>query len=262
MDDKDIEELKELAWTQKWVTDNRWGMEEYKDEMLNIIRRVISILTNNPDILPKPPADNDLELPNKDYEPPTMLIPGNDFPIVGRSFTKQEFIDYVSWLRANKADEWKWNPTGITVHHTAYPDLSMRPNGWSEENMKSLRHFYRNTRGWGSGPHLFTDDTDDCIWVLTPLTHRGVHASSFNSSRYGIEMLGNFDNSSDYSSERGQKSIENGQWATAILMKYADIGTDRMNFHRHDPRTSKSCPGKLINFDKFEEQVLAKYEQL
>ena len=187
------------------------------------------------------------------YEPPEWRVKGDDFPIVGRRFTVDTFRRYLQWVKAN--EKFLWTPTGITIHHTAAPNLAQRPNGFSEQHMLNLRSYYKDERGWKSGPHIFTDDNG--IWVFTPLSRKGVHATSFNATRFGIEMLGDFDGK-DFDDPRGKASIENGQWAAAVLIKELEISKARINFHRHDPKTDKTCPGKRIDFTDFEKAVHSK----
>jgi hypothetical protein len=146
------------------------------------------------------------------------------------------------------------------MHHTGFPDLSIRPNGFTEQHMLNMRHGYLNDRGWHHGPHIYTDDHG--IWVFNPLSQRGVHAVSFNSTRYGIEMLGNFDNEADYTNPRGVVSRDHGMFAAAVLMKHAGISTAKLNFHRHDRETRKTCPGKRVNFAEFEQTVLGIVEKV
>ena len=157
-------------------------------------------------------------------------------------------------------DNMKWNPTGITVHHTASPSLSMRPNGFETKHMGYLRDYYKGTLGWSSGPHLFVDENG--IWVHTPLTKRGVHARSFNASRIGIEMLGDYSYADDPNAGRGKKVLDMTKIAAALLMKHLKIDSSKLNFHRHDPETSKDCPGKKIEFSSFEDNVIDLYESL
>ena len=67
----------------------------------------------------------------------------------------------------------------------------MRPHGLKVQHIRNIRDYYENTKGWSSGPHLFTDE--DQIWGMCPFSEKGVHARSFNSHSVGIEVLGNYD---------------------------------------------------------------------
>lgn len=249
------EELKDLAYENLWYIENRWTVEEQQANAKRVAEKILAIATGatvEPVTVPEPQSEFSSVVIPDSFTPPEWLVNGNDFPIVGRRFAPGEFVAYVKWVQENET--YTWNPTGITMHHTAFPDLSMRPNGFTEQHMLNMRHGYLNDNGWSHGPHIFTDDHG--IWVFNPLSIRGVHAVSYNSTRYGIEMLGNFDNADEFADERGLFSRYNGKFAAAVLMKHAGISTAKLNFHRHDPETTKSCPGTHVNFSEFEEEVL------
>lgn len=202
------------------------------------------------------------EQPKQGWTPPSWLIEG-DFPIIGRRFTPGEFLTFLRYEAAIPRVN-RFQATGVTAHHTFHPDLDMRPNGFTEQHMRNLRSYYRSEipgqkKAWKSGPHVFTDDNG--IWAFTPPHLRGVHAVSFNN-RFGVEMLGNFDDRDDFRDPRGKRSIQHGQFAIAALMVVHRIPRDRVNFHRHDPETSKTCPGTEIDFEDFERGVLDWYDQL
>jgi|LULW01.1.fsa_nt_gb hypothetical protein len=256
------------VWTEVWRLNNGHygGLGEVnRKHLLSVFYGLLGHSSEDHSVSPAPirpivkeASRTSFPIGNIDgYRPPEWLVGGNDFPIVGRRFSSSEFVAY---LRSSDLKHMEWEPTGITVHHTAYPHLGMRPEGFTEAHMKNLRSYYKNTRGWRSGPHLFTDDNG--IWVLTPLTKRGVHAASFNASRIGIEMLGDFDHKDDPDNGRGRICTDFAKFAAAALMKYVPISTGKLNFHRHDPLTSKTCPGKNIDFQLFEEDVIAIYDTL
>jgi hypothetical protein len=256
------EELRELAEKNRWYIENRWGVEEQQADAKRVADQLLALTTGEamepvPSTEQPQPDLSDIKFEGT-FAPPDWLVEGDDFPIVGRKFSKPEFIEYVKWVKQN--EPYLWEPSGITMHHTGYPDLSIRPNGFTEQHMRNMRHGYLNNNGWHHGPHVYTDDHG--IWVFNPLSRRGVHAVSFNSTRYGIEMLGNFDTEADYSNPRGVVSRDHGMFAVAVLMKHAGISTAKLNFHRHDRETRKTCPGKYVNFSEFEEAVLAMVERV
>lgn len=135
--------------------------------------------------------------------------------------------------------------SSITFHHTAFPDLAMRPHGFKVQHLRNLRDYYENQKKWSAGPHLFIDE--DQIWPMTPMARRGVHARSFNGSSIGIEVLGNYD-LEDPKSGRGlacwRMAAKSG---AAILARLGiPINKNSVKFHRDDPTTSKTCPGSQI----------------
>lgn len=161
------------------------------------------------------------------------------FSAIGGVFDAQTFKEHLDSLPSLR-----W-AKGVTIHHTAYPDLSMRPKGWTLQHMRNLADYYGIRNGWSAGPHLFTDE--DQIWGLSPLTERGVHAVSFNANYIGIEALGNYD-IEDPHTGRGQQVWRMTAVATALLLIKLGLPADSstIKFHRDDPKTSKSCPGKNV----------------
>jgi hypothetical protein len=171
-----------------------------------------------------------------------LVPPSKSFPIVGVRFTPEQFKAYLAGIDDAAMT---WNPSGVTIHHTASPSLAQRPDGFIPQHMLNLRSFYLSL-GWSRGPHIFTDDKG--IWVFSPLTSKGIHAVSFNSGYFGIETLGNFD-SEDPKSGRGLASCTNGAIAYKLLAER--FGCKRFNFHRDDPKTDKTCPGSKISHEWF-----------
>ena len=176
------------------------------------------------------------------------LVPmGKHFPIIGQGFTRAEFIEY---LRTLPDSSMTWNPQGCTLHHTYSPDLAIRPQGFTPKGsvnyMLNMRSGYMNDLGWDRGPHIYTDD--DLIWIFSPLTHKGIHARSFNSTHFGIECLGDFDRKDDPYSGRGAKCWDNALFAAAALNWFSgDPSAQNNNFHRDDPKTNKTCPGTKVD---------------
>lgn len=286
---KQLAELTRLAWTADWYA-QRAGQFQVEasantQAMLDILLKretdsaIVSRVDGAADAAEHPvdlekrltrpdPGPSDFSAEGEGQITPapvprfTWLVTGTDFPVVGRRFSVAEFYGYALSVAENEAMQWQ--PTGVTAHHTGSPTLGQRPDGFNTQHMHNLRSWYRNgqrdARGrliksaWRSGPHVFTDDHG--IWVHTPLTLRGVHAVTFNSTRFGVEMLGDYDWTDDPESPQGMASIRNGQWAIAILMKAFGISTGRLNFHRDCPQTTKTCPGRKINFPDYEAAVI------
>jgi hypothetical protein len=161
-------------------------------------------------------------------------------------------LDQLASMAAKAVKHSPWRAKGITLHHTAVPSLAQRPNGFTAKHLENLQHYYLRQLGWSGMPHIFIDDVGDPI-LMQPLSQRGVHAASFNSSRWGIEVLGWYD--------KGRDNPHDGRgltcWSTAVAAAEAlaeGLGVDRpkvgkgeiINFHRHDWRTRKSCPGNLV----------------
>lgn len=161
---------------------------------------------------------------------------------VGKSWKLDKFKDYLAtiqppaWVKA------------VVLHHTAAPKLATRPDGLTDQHIRNIEDFYKNDRGWSAGPHLFIDDHR--IMGMTPLTEKGVHAVSFNSTAIGIEVLGDYDDENPRSG-RGLVAWENTFQATSALLAWLKLtpGPKTVLFHRDDPKTSKSCPGTKVTKD-------------
>jgi len=174
-------------------------------------------------------------------------------PFIGKRFSLAEFEAYLETINFSR-----FKPVGVTIHHTWNPNLRNRPNGLEDSHLQNLKTFYEN-KGWRGGPHIFIDDQYKGIIVFQRLDRRGTHAISFNRNTWGLEMLGNFDSSSEFKSVRGQK-IYNLTIATTQLL-LAKLGAfpaginEAVKFHRDDPLTSKSCPGKQVSKTDFLNQL-------
>jgi hypothetical protein len=172
------------------------------------------------------------------------------FTIVGRRFSRVEFEEYVQKVVLTTA----FTPRFVVVHNTAIPNLSQRPEGFTEQHMTNLRAFYGSERGWAGGPHLFVDDNG--IWVFNPLHRPGVHSPSWNRQSWGVELLGDFA-TDDPNSGRGKQVVENGIAAVATLLSKVDLRPDAFSikFHYEDTLTDHACPGKLLSKRLFVDAV-------
>jgi hypothetical protein len=161
-------------------------------------------------------------------------------PYVGQRKTAQEFRQYLDSLQFTT-----FNPTFVTLHHTAAPSLAQRQKGFEPQHLLNLRDYYQNTLGWSGAPHLFIDDQQDGIIVFQRMDRRGVHAVSFNSKSWGVEMLGYYD-IEPFDSGRGAVVRDNAMRALAIMCERLGVDADTIKFHRDDPKTKKTCPGTLV----------------
>jgi hypothetical protein len=158
--------------------------------------------------------------------------------IVGKNFTPDEFDSYCHTLQWNA-----WRPSFIVLHNTAVPSLAQRPEGLTEQHMRALEGYYRDTQKWKAGPHLFVDDKQ--IWVFTPLTVSGTHSPSWNKVSLGVEMLGDYETEA-FDSGRGLQVRGNTVAALATLSAVLGIDSQTMRIHREDPLTTHPCPGKNV----------------
>lgn len=186
-------------------------------------------------------------------------------PFVGKCFaTADKFSDYLDTVQFGA-----WRPKFITMHHTGGPSLATwrtyahgtRKVPITDERwMSNLAGYYGNEMKWSSGPHFFF--TPDNFCVLSLPNKRGVHAVSFNAMSWGVECVGDFD------SEDFTPALAN-RYAEGLACLHTSLGitpgpyrfqTSGLHFHRDDPKTSKTCPGKKVSKDRMIELVQAKMD--
>lgn len=169
-------------------------------------------------------------------------------PIIGKCFpTVALFLDYLEGIQFGP-----WHPNYVVMHHTGAPDGPTWA-GWQtrkvpvtdEQWMRNLQGYYTGL-GWSRAPHFFFTPKNYCVLSLP--TVRGTHAVSFNANSWGVECVGDFDRE---------------QFGGAIADRYADglaalhlaaglrpggfaQARSGLHFHRDDPKTSKTCPGKHV----------------
>ena len=207
-------------YTLRWWASKKVADQETRDAMISIIDGLLG-----------------------EQAPPKPLIPlypGPEFPVVGRPILADGIDAYV-----RSADP-RW-VRGITIHHTAAPSLAQRPSGFLETHMHNFRSYYRGL-GWSSGPHFFIDE--DQAWAFSPIAKPGIHAKSFNRTHIGIEMLGDYDREDPWSG-RGLQVLTMTAAIVAELLRSLNLDLSAVNFHREDPKSDKTCPGRRIEKAKF-----------
>lgn len=231
------EQLYTLRW---WLSAPRELPDDIRASLTELVtaelERVQASADAAPDLSPPPAALPPLR------EVEWMVPDGQPFPVVGQGFSVEEFGQYLATI-----DDMHWTPHALCVHHTASPSLGQRPAGFTGQHMANLRHYYKDELQWSAGPHLFIDQ--DQIWVFSPLEYRGIHAVSFNREAIGIEMLGDYDRE-DPTTGRGAQVLATTRKALRLLAQRFFITLpERLLFHRDDPRTSKTCPGRKVTKD-------------
>jgi GH24 family phage-related lysozyme (muramidase) len=153
-----------------------------------------------------------------------------------RSFSAAEFKEHVAALKWDK-----WKPSFVVIHNTGAPNLAQwrATPGGEKQRLKNLEHYYKNQRGWPSGPHVFIGDL---IWQGTPLTVPGTHTPSWNKISLGVEIAGDYDKD-----VLGGVIKENTIAALAILHEALGLDPSTMRLHKEDKATTHDCPGKNIN---------------
>lgn len=163
----------------------------------------------------------------------------------------EEFVSYLRGLNFSS-----WRPSGIVLHNTASPTLDQWWNGGTspEQRMKNLRDYYENDMGWSAGPHAFIDGQS--WWIFTDFNVKGVHSPSWNGTRLGIEMVGDYDTESDESGMGAKVMDQTVALFGEVLGFFGwDCNGDIIKLHKEDPKTDHDCPGSNIDKDDFLDDV-------
>lgn len=145
---------------------------------------------------------------------------------------------------------------GMIIHHTWRPTQSQWRGRASIEGMKA--YYERLNPPWDAGPHLFIvsgspNAADDGIWQMTPLNMVGVHAGVCNSTNWGIEVVGDYD---DEPWDAATRALVVGAAAELAKWRGIIISPDTVKGHR-DCNSPKSCPGKAINMQQVRDWINA-----
>lgn len=181
-------------------------------------------------------------------------------PFIGKCFsTSADFLAYLDTIQFNA-----WRPKFVTMHHTGGPDLKMW-QGWQkrtppvtdEQWMKNLASYYGKSKAqggpadgpWRSGPQFFFTPSHYCVLSLP--NARGVHAVSFNATSWGVECVGDFDSEpfTDALRDRYAEGLACLHIAAGLDVEPYQRGVQGLHFHRDDPKTTKTCPGKKVSKD-------------
>jgi hypothetical protein len=146
--------------------------------------------------------------------------------------TPGAFATYLAGL-----SPFSWRAVGSTIHNTYIPNEAQ----WhGKTTMLAMQADYVG-RGWTAGPHLYLasgapNPQDDGIWQMTPPAHQGIHAGPCNDSRYGIEVVGDFQ-AKPWSSAQRTLLLD----TLDVLHTWAGLAAD-INGHR-DCMLGRTCPG-------------------
>lgn len=157
-------------------------------------------------------------------------------------FTIEEFEFY---CRQTLGDLMKaWRPRGVVLHNTgkmAWPGqdphthLPLTP----KQRIENMSVTWVNA-GFKGGPHFLITPKPSVI-TMWPAWEPGTHSPSWNSSFWGIEMVGDFDLEPF---PNGMKDVATRAMRALYKMLGHEATADTFHLHKEDPRTThKRCPG-------------------
>ena len=174
----------------------------------------------------------------------------------GTARTCEESAAYLRTLRWTD-----WRPQGITLHNTAAPTLAQ----WAEQGashdarIRNLQSFYENEKGWHAGPHWFIS-RNFINWFSNPLLP-GVHSRCWNATRFGIEMVGDY-NSEEFNSGDGALVRDNAVFWIATLNNRFGFDAEDLTFHVECHLDDHDCPGRNVVKSDVIARVKAKMREL
>ena len=145
-----------------------------------------------------------------------------------------------------------WSPQGGTWHNTGAPSLGQ----WNTYSLSEKRNWGNNLNryykgmGWHSGPHACGTPEGYAI-KLGDWRADGIHASCWNSTRFGVETVGNFcTGGDDPKSGRGLESMKStANIFAALCVRFNWKARSAINFHRECEQDHHACPGNLVDDD-------------
>ena len=157
----------------------------------------------------------------------------------GIARTREQTLERINAL------QWTdWRPQGITLHNTALPTLAQ----WAETGaahdarIRNLQEFYED-KGWHAGPHWFVS-RNWINWFSNPLLP-GVHSRCFNTTRFGIEMVGDYAKE-EFNSGDGAMVRDNAVFLIAALNLKFNFDPEDLKFHVECKQDNHDCPGKKV----------------
>lgn len=190
-----------------------------------------------------------------------VILPPNDPFFEGKPYdwegilftTVQDWIDYLAnpAIRA-RLDAWA---DGVTVHHTWRPTVAQWRANSGAANLKGLIRTWRDDNGWSTGPNMII--APEGIYLASGVDGPGIHATVCNGKYVGIEVVGNYD--LGYWQEPIRSFVFGAVVALCKAMRITPaqvISRRRVNGHR-ECNSTKTCPGKAIDIDKFRRDVAA-----
>ncbi len=192
----------------------------------------------------------------------------------GKPYTRvqlQAHINSCDFSRWKRKDGTIGKPGFIALHNTSSPTIQVWQS-WSPEKrqqyIQNMQPYYEKM-GWRGGPHFFvTPQQDICAFGFNDLMAAGTHASCFNNTSIGIEMVGEFDQE-PFDSGPGAQVADNAIFLMALLHnKIGIIPTPYvydqrgLHFHVECKADNHDCPGRFVQKPDVVERVTVKMTEL
>lgn len=185
----------------------------------------------------------------------------------GKPYSRAEFK---AMVKAIPDKDLKWCKF-MVLHHAAAPSIAHWMSGYPvAQRIRNMQDYYENKMGWRSGPHSFIPPSKEiCHWGFTPFTEKGVHASCFNSTSIGLEMVGNFTIGCEpFHEGLGAVVRDNTIFVLAVLHRQMGLrpdgfvlGKSGLHFHTDCKRDGKICPGAQVTKEWMVQAVLDEMER-
>ena len=192
----------------------------------------------------------------------------------GKPYTRDQLA---ALINARDFSTWKHKdgtpgkPAFITLHNTSSPDIQLWMS-WSpakrQQYILNMQPYYEHM-GWLGGPHFFvTPQSDICAFGFNNLMSAGTHASCFNNTSIGIEMVGEFDREA-FDSGPGAQVADNAIYLMALLHNKIGLtptpyayNQRGLHFHVECAADNHHCPGSYVSKSDIVARVTAKMNEL
>jgi hypothetical protein len=192
----------------------------------------------------------------------------------GKPYTRAQLATHIN---ARDFSTWKHKdgsrgkPAFITLHNTSSPSielwLSWSPNK-RQQYILNMQPYFEGM-GWRGGPHFFVTPQDDiCAFGFNDLMAAGTHASCFNNTSIGLEMVGEFDREA-FDSGPGAQVADNAIYLMALLHNKIGItptpyvyNQRGLHFHVECTHDNHDCPGRFVHKPDVVARVTAKMAEL
>ena len=146
------------------------------------------------------------------------------------------------------------NVTSIHVHHTAAIDTNdSTPNRWDKDEaiayMRKLQHSRPDLGPLPYNDNIAISEDLQTVWLFEgrgPLV-RGAHTAGYNTTGYGIGILGNFDKNNPEAAKVLLWAIERRVYDLRTKHGLVNLGSKKSpkgwNAWGHRDSSAKSCPG-------------------